>query len=91
MLPVMYGALVMGCLTVGLFFLRFWRRTQDRLFLGFGIAFWLLAANWLGLAFTAAPETRTLLYLVRLAAFVLIITSIVDKNRAAKGRAVGTR
>ena len=79
------GVLVMASAAVGAFFLRFWRRTRDRLFLIFALAFWLLGLNWLLLAFVQADETRTWLYLLRLVAFCLIIYGIVDKNRATKG------
>ena len=78
------GAIVMACFTVGLFFLRFWRKTRDRLFVIFAIAFWLLALNWLALAFTEQDEVRTALYVVRLLAFVLILVGIWDKNRGAR-------
>jgi hypothetical protein len=78
----MLGAIVMACAAVGLFFLRFWRKTGDRLFAIFAIAFWLLGLNWLALAFTPADEARTWLYLVRLLAFIVILYGIIDKNRA---------
>jgi hypothetical protein len=39
------GAIVAGCLVVGLFFLRFFRRSRDRLFLFFALSFFLLAAE----------------------------------------------
>lgn len=76
------GAIVMACGAAGLFFLRFWRKTHDRLFLIFAIAFWTLGLNWLALAFTNADEVRTALYVVRLLAFVFILIGIIDKNRA---------
>lgn len=76
------GAVVAGCGTAGLFFLRFWRRTGDRLFVIFAVAFWTLGANWLALAFTEQDEVRTALYAVRLLAFLLILGGIVDKNRS---------
>ena len=75
------GAVVAGCAVAGLFFLRFWRRTRDRLFVIFAIAFWTLGANWLALAFTTQDEVRTALYVVRLLAFLLILGGIIDKNR----------
>ena len=78
----MLGGLVLGCFVAGLFFLRFWRKTRDRLFAIFATAFWLLGANWLALAFTEENEVNTLYYAVRLVAFVLILFAIVDKNRA---------
>jgi hypothetical protein len=76
------GMLVMACVVVGLFFLRFWRRTRDRLFLIFAAAFLLMGLNWLLLATIGREETHTALYLIRLVAFVLIIIGIVDKNRS---------
>jgi len=80
----LWGVCVMGAAVIGTFFLRFWRKTHDRLFLIFALAFWLLGVNWLALTFNRDPtnEIQPLLYLIRLAAFVLIICGIVDKNRA---------
>ena len=80
----MLGGLVMGCFVAGLFFLRFWRKTRDRLFAIFAVAFWLLGVNWLALAFTQQDEVKTIYYAVRLLAFVLILYAIIDKNRAAR-------
>jgi hypothetical protein len=77
------GAIVMGYGVAGLFFLRFWRQTRDRLFLAFAVAFWILGLQRLGLALTRSiVEDQSSLYLVRLFAFVLILIAIVDKNRS---------
>ena len=86
---LMLGALVMGCAVAGLFFLRFWRKTRDRLFMIFAISFWLMGINWLALSFTdpnAAEdaEFRAALYLIRLLAFVLILYAILEKNRVSR-------
>jgi hypothetical protein len=75
------GAAALECLVAGLFFLRFWRRTSENLFLAFAFAFWLLAADaaiptLLGRPAAAHGEV----YLLRLAAFVLIILAILGKN-----------
>jgi len=80
---LMQGAVVMGCVVIAMFFLRFWRKSRDRLFLFFSAAFALLAINWTALALTNADEPQTMLYLIRLMAFVLILIGIWDKNRAA--------
>ena len=87
-LHFMLGAIVMACVVAALFFLRFWRKTHDRLFALFAAALGLLAVNWVALAFMTGDETlRTVLYGMRLVAFVLILAAIVDKNRAgARGR-----
>jgi peptidoglycan/LPS O-acetylase OafA/YrhL len=72
----------MGFLIAGLFFLRFWRRTGDLLFAAFAAAFWLLAANQTLLVLADVPaEEKTWFYLLRLAAFGLIIAAITFKNR----------
>ena len=76
------GAISMGFVVAGLFFLRFWRRTHEGLFVAFALAFWLLALGQALLAFTEIPvEERSWLYLLRLAAFALILVSIWIKNR----------
>jgi Family of unknown function (DUF5985) len=81
-LAVVSGTIVMGYVVAGLFFLRFWRQTRDRLFLIFALAFFVLGVQRLALALSASPvEARTDLYLVRLFAFLMILLGIVDKNR----------
>ena len=78
------GAIVMGFVVAGLFFLRFWKRTHEGLFVAFALAFWLLGLTQALLAFTDIPvEERSWLYLLRLAAFSLILISIWVKNRKA--------
>ena len=75
----------MGCWVVGLFFLHFWRVSRDRFFLFFLGAFWLFSVNWIYVGLMPPRlESRHLVYLVRLAAFVLIIIGIVDKNRRSR-------
>lgn len=77
------GALVMGYATASCFFFRFWRQTSDRLFAFFGTAFSILAVHRLGLALVSDAEANAVwLYSVRLAAFLIILAAIVDKNRA---------
>lgn len=76
------GAIAMASCVVALFFLRFWRDTRDRLFAMFAAAFFLLGATRLGLAMSDdASEGNTPWYWVRLAAFLLILFAIADKNR----------
>ena len=75
------GLITMGFVIAGLFFLKFWVRTRDALFAVFAIAFWLLAANQGIVAFLRIPrEEWTWVYLLRLAAFTLIIAAILYKN-----------
>lgn len=79
------GAVAFGFLTCGLFFFRFWRRTRDGLFLAFALAFGLLGIGQSILALANIPtEERGSLYLIRLAAFALILFAILKKNRSAR-------
>lgn len=79
------GAIAAGFAAAGLFFLRFWRDTRDRLFAFFAFAFFVLAANRVAGGLLAAPYANYV-YWVRLAAFLLILLAILDKNRS-RGRA----
>jgi hypothetical protein len=75
------GAIAMGYLILGVFFLKFWRRTRDSFFVLFALAFGLLAANqaaFAGIGPTGSGEGW--IYLFRLGAFLLIIVAIVRKN-----------
>lgn len=85
------GATAMACAIAGLFFLRFWRDAGDRLFAIFALAFWLFGGTRVALALLSRQDDSGILpgsgehelsiYLVRLAAFVLILIAIIDKNR----------
>jgi hypothetical protein len=78
-----WGMLTMASVVASLFFLRYWKVSGDRLFAFFAAAFAMFAVNWLALSLIdPAYEARHLIYLVRLAAFIVIIVGIVDKNRA---------
>ncbi|HYF14081.1 MAG TPA: DUF5985 family protein [Phycisphaerales bacterium] len=74
------GMLVMGALTAALFFVHFWRKSSDRLFLYFAGCFLLLALNWFLLVVFSGPEERPMLFALRIVAFGLLITGILDKN-----------
>jgi hypothetical protein len=76
------GVLVAEYAVIALFFLRFWSRSRDRLFLLFSTAFCVLAVQRLAIALTVETmEHQGALYTLRLVAFVVIIVAIVDKNR----------
>ena len=80
------GFLTGGYLLAGVFFLKFWRRTRDALFLAFAIAFALLAiAAPLPLLTGVPSESQAPIYLLRLAAFLLIIWAILRKNLRKRG------
>ena len=76
------GAVALGFFTCGLFFLRFWARTRDELFLAFAVAFALMGTGQTVLALANIPtEEKGSLYLIRLLAFLLILFAIYRKNR----------
>lgn len=79
------GAVAFGFFVCGLFFLRYWSRSRDALFLIFALAFTLLGLGQSILALANVPtEERGSLYLIRLTAFLLILAAIYRKNRAAR-------
>jgi ABC-type transport system involved in cytochrome c biogenesis permease subunit len=80
----MWGVLAMCSVTAALFFLRYWRESRERLFGFLALAFAGLAANWTGLAIIDLPTDEAqqkYAYVVRLAAFLILIVGIIDKNR----------
>jgi hypothetical protein len=80
-----WGALAMASWMAGLFFLRYWRSSRDRLFVFFALGFWALTAQWTAnLAILPEAEGRHYVFLLRLLAFLLIIVGVVDKNRRGK-------
>jgi hypothetical protein len=79
------GSAMMGAFVSGLFFLRFWRKTQDRLFLIFSLSFVLMGLERMALALRENDgENNVMLYLMRLASFLMILYGIWDKNRPSK-------
>ena len=77
------GMITMGMIVCAAFFFRFWLRSKDSLFLAFSLAFVLLALSHALTAFLRIPlEERSWLYLLRLAAYALLILAILRKNVA---------
>lgn len=87
MYQLITGMLMILSLVAALFFAMSWRRSGDRFFLIFALAFTLLGIERLILGILNLPESPLLsIYLVRLVAFLLIIIAIIDKNRSALHR-----
>ena len=81
MIEFLSGAVTLGFLVAAAFFLRFWRKTAERLFLAFAIAFALFALNQaLATALTVVSEPWSLIYALRVIGFLVILGAIVDKN-----------
>lgn len=65
----------------GLFFLKFWRRTRDGLFLAFGIAFLVEGINRAVILDLPEPSVGSpITYVVRLLASLIILAGILHKN-----------
>jgi hypothetical protein len=76
------GVIVTASLIAGMYFLKFWRRTGDQLFLAFAAAFLIESLNRMFFLFMERPnEGSPIIYTVRLLAFLLILIAIVRKNR----------
>ena len=74
------GAIMLNAWAISVFFLRFWRKTNDRFFGWFAAAFILLGLERISMTITPS-EAHFHVYLIRLAAFLIIIFAILDKNR----------
>jgi hypothetical protein len=86
MIDLVAGAIIMGYFVAALFFFRYWRKSEDRLFCMFALAFSILGCQRLALnAFGEKLEDATSFYVLRLAAFLIILYAIWDKNRAKQG------
>ena len=80
------GAIVMGFAVAAVMFLKFWKRTREGLFLAFSGSFLLLGVTQALLSLgDFQDEERSWLYLLRLAAFLLILFAMWWQNR--RGRA----
>jgi Fe2+ transport system protein B len=78
----LWGALSMACVVAALIFARFYRLSRERLFVYFAAGFAMFGVHWTVLgAFDPANEKLPYVYLLRLAAFALILAGIVDRNR----------
>lgn len=80
------GAVMMACAVCGLFFFKFYTKSKDRLILIFAVAFWMFAIERVTLVLIPPEnEVRSLVFLIRMAGFLLIIYGIIDKNRVQRG------
>jgi hypothetical protein len=78
---IISGAVAMGYAAISLFFIRFWWETRDRLFALFAVAFFVLSASRILLSILQdLGEEQILAYAIRLAAFLVFLAAIVDKN-----------
>jgi uncharacterized membrane protein HdeD (DUF308 family) len=84
---LLLGAIAMASLVAGLFFLRSWKRTGDRFFLFFAIAFAIEGLNRIALGLSDNPnEGRAFFYFVRFLSYLIILIAILLKNIGKDGR-----
>ena len=82
LIDLMNGATAMGSLAIGAIFLRYWRSSFDTLFAAFALAFAMLSASRIAASLQSADDYALAAYGLRCLAFLIIITAIVNKNRA---------
>lgn len=75
------GVIATASVSAGLIFLKYWKQTRDQLFLSFAIAFIVEGFNRASLLFVEKPnEGRPVIYVVRLAVFLILLIAIIKKN-----------
>ena len=76
------GFVATASLVAAMFFLRFWTRTRDFLFLAFAIAFAAEAVTRAITVVEGIPDTNyTWVYVERLCEYLFILVAILRKNR----------
>jgi len=79
---LLVGLIVGLALTASLFFLKFWNTSRDPLFIAFSVVFAVEGLSRLYGLFSSLPsDPAPLVYSIRLFAYLLLIASIVRKNR----------
>ena len=85
MIDFLSGAAALAYLVAGGYFLRFWKKTREPLFLSFAFAFWLLCLNQSIVALLGVEDERTgYAYVLRVVGFLLILYAIVRKNTSGR-------
>jgi uncharacterized membrane protein HdeD (DUF308 family) len=75
------GVIAASSITAAVYFLKFWKRTHDSLFLAFAVAFLIEGVNRIAVLEVERPnEGSPWTYVVRLIAFLIILAGILNKN-----------
>ena len=80
MIDFLSGAVAMGYAMVGLFFLRIWGRSADRLHLALALAFDLLAINQAITTWIGDDERVVYAYVLRVIAFTMILMTLFGRS-----------
>jgi hypothetical protein len=75
-----YGMSTMGFLLAGVFFLRFWKKSGDALFIAFSAAFLLFSMDQIFLYADENSPFPERSFIFRLAGFALLIFAVLRKN-----------
>ena len=79
---MLMGATAGLSFVISLFFLRFWKNTQDRFFLFLSASFVLQAADRLLQESSLSLNQDTpVQYTLRILAYILILAAVLDKNK----------
>ena len=82
---VLLGAVIMGDIIAGLFFVRFWNITGDRFFLFFAASFVAMAVSRVVVDENIPPfGYEPLGYMIRILSYLFMIGGILYKNTAVK-------
>lgn len=80
MVDFLRGGTLMAEVGIAVFFLRSWRETHDRLFIFFAAALFVMAISQVVIVYFDGTDSTPYAYWLRLAAFLLLILGIVEKN-----------
>jgi uncharacterized membrane protein YfhO len=81
MIDFLRGGTMVALFAIGLYFFRFWRDSNDRLFAWFSAAFFIMAFSQKAAMFWRdSGDHAPYAYWLRLIAFFFIIIGIVEKN-----------
>ncbi|HEY7097388.1 MAG TPA: DUF5985 family protein [Terriglobales bacterium] len=75
------GVIATASLTAGMFFLKFWKKTHDTVFLAFVVYFLTEGGIRVAHLFFAHPnEASPWIYVIRLMALMIILAAVFRKN-----------
>lgn len=82
---VLLGAVIMGDVIAALFFVRFWKRTDDRFFLFFAASFIAIAVSRVVVDEYIPPiGYEPFGYMIRILSYLFIIAGILYKNTSVR-------
>jgi len=88
---VLLGAVIMGDVIAALFFVRFWKLTDDRFFLFFAASFIAIAVSRVVVDENIPPVGyEPFGYMIRILSYLFIIAGILYKNIGVRARRIVT-